>query len=283
MAEDMRAERRQPEIHFPMGETYTLVTGASSGFGRSIAQKLAPTHKLVLVGRESGRLEAVRTVCANPEQHLLWVRDLSELDGLSDDLSAFLAVKGVDIGHFVHSAGVTGIQLARATDMGFVNWIFNVNVFSAMEIIRPLVQKKVNHGALRSITFISSIATRVGASGYFAYAASKGAVNALSLSLAVELAPSVRVNAVLPGIVQTAMTKEYFTNSDFVALYPLSFGRPDDIAEAVEFLISDRARWITGQEIVVDGGRSIFSPVPAECAANRTKTTGQLCLNRVDS
>jgi len=122
---------------------------------------------------------------------------------------------------------------------------------------------------LRSITFISSIATRVGASGYFAYAASKGAINSLSLSLAVELAPAVRVNAVLPGIVQTQMTKEYFTNSDFVALYPLSFGRPEDIADAVEFLISDHARWITAHELVVDGGRSVFSPTPNEYAANR--------------
>jgi NAD(P)-dependent dehydrogenase (short-subunit alcohol dehydrogenase family) len=139
-----------------------------------------------------------------------------------------------------------------------------------MEIIRSLVQKRTNKGTLRSITFISSIASRVGASGYSVYAASKGAVNALSLSLAVELAPAVRVNAILPGIIQTEMTKEYFENSDFVALYPLGFGRPEDIADAVEFLSSDHARWITGQEIVVDGGRSVFSPVPSECAADRT-------------
>jgi NAD(P)-dependent dehydrogenase (short-subunit alcohol dehydrogenase family) len=251
-----------------MGATYTLITGASSGFGRSIARKLAPSRKLVLVGRSAETLDAVRSTCANPNQHLLWVRDLSQVEGISDDLVSLLVAKGADIDHFVHSAGVTGIQMVRATEMEFVNRLFNVNVFSAMEIIRPLVQKKVNHGALRSIIFISSIATRVGASGYFAYAATKGAINALSLSLAVELAPAIRVNAVLPGIVQTEMTKEYFANSNFVTLYPLGFGHPEDIADMVEFLTSDRARWITGQEMVVDGGRSVFSPVPAECAAN---------------
>lgn len=254
-----------------MGETYTLITGASSGFGRSIARKLSPSRKLVLVGRNAETLDAVRSTCANPDRHLLWVRDLSEMDGISDDLTSLLAAKGADIDHFVHSAGVTGIQLARATEMGFVSRLFNVNVFSAMEMIRPLVQKKVNHGALQSITFISSIATRVGASGYFAYAATKGAINSLSLSLAVELAPAVRVNAVLPGIVRTEMTKEYFTNSNFVTLYPLGFGRPEDIADMVEFLTSERARWITGQEMVVDGGRSVFSPVPSEVSARQVE------------
>ena len=251
-----------------MSETCTLITGASSGFGQSIARKLAPARKLILAGRSEEKLESVRKECVAPERHLLWARDLGRVENLAEDLSAFLSEKNISVDHFIHSAGVTGIQLARATEMAFVSRLFNVNVFSAMEIIRILVSKRSNHGALRSITFISSIATRVGASGYFAYAATKGAVNSLSLSLAVELAPAVRVNAILPGIVQTQMTKEYFTNSDFVSLYPLGFGRPEDMADAVEFLSSDRARWITGQEIVVDGGRSVFSPTRNECAAN---------------
>jgi NAD(P)-dependent dehydrogenase (short-subunit alcohol dehydrogenase family) len=257
-----------------MSENYTLITGASSGFGRSIAQKLASSRKLVLVGRSAEKLEAVRKASETPEKHLLWVRDLSQVDGIGEELASLLAAKNIGIDHFIHSAGITGIQLARATEMAFVTRIFNVNLFSAMEIIRSLVQKRTNKGALRSITFISSIASRVGASGYSVYAASKGAVNALSLSLAVELAPAVRVNAVLPGIIQTEMTKEYFANSDFIALYPLGFGRPEDIADAVEFLSSDHARWITGQEIVVDGGRSVFSPVPSECAVGKIASKG---------
>jgi NAD(P)-dependent dehydrogenase (short-subunit alcohol dehydrogenase family) len=253
-----------------MGETYTLITGASSGFGRSIAQKLAPSRRLVLVGRSAEKLEAVRRTCEAPERHFFWVRDLSQLHGIGEELASLLAARDIGIDHFIHSAGVPCIQLARASEMALVTRVFNVNLFSAMEIIRPLAQKKVNKGALRSITFISSIATRVGASGYSAYAASKGAVNAMSLSLAVELAPAVRVNAVLPGIIETKMTKEYFTNPDFVAFYPLGLGRPEDVADAVEFLASDRARWITGQEIVVDGGRSVFSPVPHELEAGRS-------------
>ncbi len=252
-----------------MVETYTLITGAASGFGRSIAQRLAPHRNLILAGRNTEKLEAVRKTLEGSERHLLWVRDLNQLNGIGEELASFLITKGIGIDHFIHSAGAGGTQLARATEMAFVARLFNVNLFSTMEIIRPLVQKKVNKGALKSITFISSIATRVGASGYFIYAASKGAVNAMCLSLAVELAPAVRVNAVLPGIVETQMTKEFFTNRDFGAFYPLGFGRPKDIANTVEFLVSERARWITGQEIVVDGGRSVFSPTPQEYEAGK--------------
>jgi NAD(P)-dependent dehydrogenase (short-subunit alcohol dehydrogenase family) len=243
-----------------MGETYTLITGAASGFGRCIAQKLAPSRKLLLADIDADRLEAVRRDCAAPDQHLMWVRDLNKLDGIGDDLAAFLAAKKISVDHFIHSAGLFGIQFARANDMAFVSRLFNVNLFAAMEIIRPLVSKRANQGALRSITFISALGCRLGGKGYAVYAASKGAVNAMSLSLAVELAPNIRVNAVLPGTIETEMNRHHFANPDFVAsvqsLHPLGAGRPDDVADAVEFLSSDRARWITGQEIVVDGGRS---------------------------
>jgi NAD(P)-dependent dehydrogenase (short-subunit alcohol dehydrogenase family) len=237
-----------------------LITGAASGLGRSIAQKLALSRRLLLADINAGRLEAARKACATPEQHLLWVRDLSRLDGLGEELASLLVEKNIGIEHFIHSAGIGGIQLAHAVDMAFVTKLFSVNLFSAMEIIRPLTQKRANKGALRSITFISALASRIGGKGYFVYAASKGAVNAMSLSLAVELAPAVRVNAVLPSIIETEMTREYFDNPDFLAatqaIHPLGLGRPEDVADAVEFLSSDRARWITGQEIVVDGGRS---------------------------
>lgn len=241
-----------------MREAFTLITGAASGFGRSIAEKLSPSRRLVLSDVDAEKLDAARSACA-PPGHLLWARDLSQPDGVGAGFASFLARENVCIEHFIHSAGVFGHQFARAHDMAFVARVFNVNLFSAIELIRTLTQKKSNSGALRSITIISSVGTRVGAAGQYVYAASKGAVNGMCLALAVELAPTVRVNAVLPSIIESGMNRGEFAKPEFVAtikaMHPLGLGQPGDVADAVEFLMSDRARWITGQELVVDGGR----------------------------
>jgi NAD(P)-dependent dehydrogenase (short-subunit alcohol dehydrogenase family) len=194
----------------------------------------------------------------------LWPRDLSNIAGLAQELADLMKAKEICIGHFIHSAGFTGFQLIRGVEMEFVRKIFKVNLFSAMEIIQPLTRKNTNQGSLRTITFISSISGQLGGIGLSIYGATKGGVNAMSLSLAVELAPDVRVNCVSPGIIETEMTEQYFEDPDFLGFYPLGLGRPEDVAEAVEFLTSDRARWITGQELVVDGGRTICSPMRGE-------------------
>ncbi len=235
-----------------------MVTGAASGFGRSIVEKLSPSRRLVLADLDAEKLDVARSACATPG-HLLWARDLSRPEGVGVEFASFLVKENVWIEHFIHSAGVFGHQFARAHDMAFVARVFNVNLFSAIELIRTLTQKKANGGALRSITIISSVGSRLGATGQYVYAASKGAVNGMCLALAVELAPTVRVNAVLPSIIESGMNHGEFAKPEFVAtvkaMHPLGLGQPGDVADAVEFLMSDRARWITGHELVVDGGR----------------------------
>jgi NAD(P)-dependent dehydrogenase (short-subunit alcohol dehydrogenase family) len=134
------------------------------------------------------------------------------------------------------------------------------NVLSAFEITRLLMRKDVNHKRLRNLVFISTIAAQFGAKGFSAYSASKAALDALMRSLAVELAPEVRANSVLPGAVRTPMTAGMFDDPDTAARllrdYPLGVGEPRDAIDAVEFLLSDQSRWITGQQLVVDGGRT---------------------------
>jgi NAD(P)-dependent dehydrogenase (short-subunit alcohol dehydrogenase family) len=128
-------------------------------------------------------------------------------------------------------------------------------------ILRLLIRRKLNGKHLRRVVFISSTASRFGARGFGLYCASKGALDAFMRAMAVELAPDVRVNSVLPGTVKTAMTEAMLQDPELLARmqseYPLGLGEPDDIGDAVEYLLSDKARWITGQQLVVDGGRTV--------------------------
>jgi NAD(P)-dependent dehydrogenase (short-subunit alcohol dehydrogenase family) len=149
----------------------------------------------------------------------------------------------------------------RSIGMDHAQQVMNTNVLSAMEITRLLTRKNVNQKNLSRIVFISTTASQFGAKGFTAYCASKAALDGLMRALAVELAPQVRVNSVLPGAVQTPMTQAMFDDPELgprlTRDYPLGVGQMSDIVNAVEFLLSDKSRWMTGQQMVVDGGRTI--------------------------
>lgn len=239
---------------------HTLVTGASSGIGRAVAIHLSRQGPLVLHGRDAARLEETRALCARPDEHRTWVMDLADVDGLEAGLTPVLAACPGGVTRFVQCAGMLGQLPIRLMRPDKAREVMNVNFASAAEITRLLVKKTLNPGALTGIVFVSSTASEFGAKGFSLYCASKGALDALMRALAVELAPAVRVNSVLPGGVRTAMTEHMFQDPQLAGRldrdYPLGLGQPGDIADAVEFLLSDRARWITGHQLVVDGGRT---------------------------
>ncbi|WP_231029492.1 SDR family NAD(P)-dependent oxidoreductase [Sphingomonas sp. IC-56] len=241
-------------------EPYLLITGSSSGIGREMAIALSGEYSLILHGRDGERLEATRQACQSPDRHLCWVRDLSDLAGLEAELPPLLAQNGARVGYFVHCAAMLNVLPLRAIKPEDAQQVMNINILSAMEITRLLTRKNVNHKALKSIVFISTIASQFGAKGFTAYCASKAALDGLMRALAVELAPEVRVNSVLPGGVRTPMTEAMFADPDMhqrlTRDYPLGVGLPEDVINAVRFLLSDQARWITGHPMVVDGGRS---------------------------
>ncbi|MDR5829795.1 SDR family NAD(P)-dependent oxidoreductase [Caballeronia sp. LP006] len=242
-------------------EFHSLITGASSGIGRATAIQLSSTRSLVLHGRDRARLEETRQLCANPDAHALWVQDLRELDEIESGFVDFVSSRGMRIENYVHCAGAWIIGPLRLLERASAVEVMNVNFMSAMEISRLLVRRKVNDKALRNIVFVSSTASQFGAKGLGVYCASKGALDAYMRALAVELAPSIRVNSILPGAVHTPMTDSIFGNEQvrerMTESYPLGLGRESDIAGMAEFLLSDNARWITGQQLVVDGGRSV--------------------------
>jgi len=240
---------------------YVLITGASSGIGREMAISLSEHYPLILGGRDQARLEESRVGCHEPDRHLCWAQDLAKVADLAETLPAFLVANGAQIGAFVHCAALLKVLPLRSISIAHAQDVINANMLAAMEITRLLMRKNVNAKALRNVVFISTIASQFGAKGFTAYCASKAGLDGLMKALAVELAPDVRVNSVLPGAVRTPMTEAMYADAEtaerLMRDYPLGIGQASDITQAVAFLLSDQARWITGHQLVVDGGRSV--------------------------
>lgn len=242
-------------------DTYTLITGATSGIGRDLAIRLSGDRNLILVGRKETKLDELISQMSGSHKALKLVIDLdADRRQVALRLAELIQQDDLQIEALVHCAGTSKVMPMRQTDTDSIDTIFNVNVLSAMELIRPLL-KKENKGSLRNIVLISSLASIRGEKGNAVYAASKGALNALTISLAKELAPKVRVNSISPGTVETPMTQDFLKTESGAAhlqTYPLGVGHCEDITNLVNFLLSDEARWITGQNIVIDGGRSTY-------------------------
>mgnify|MGYP003571419097 CR=1 FL=1 len=246
---------------------YTLITGASSGLGRETAIYLSESRNLILNARNIERLEETKSLCKSTSDIILWPYDLSLINDLELNFVEFIKnirlERSIEIEFeaFVHCAGVMKMLPLRSLSLNSLNEVYAVNVFVPCMIVKILASKKFNGKNLNSVVFISSNISDRGAAAFCAYGSSKSALDGLMRNLAVELAPSVRVNSILPGGMRTAMTADIFGDiniaSEFNKNYPLGIGTPADIVPAVEFLLSEKARWITGQQIVIDGGRTI--------------------------
>lgn len=240
---------------------YTLITGATSGVGSALVPLLAKRRPLLLHGRDSAKLEKLLETCLKDHPHQIWVHDLQYVETVSSSLEMELLKRGIPVDNFVHCAGVATVLPARGAPLAVTQQAFNVNCFAAQQIIASLLKRRVNASALRSVVFISSIYSRVGVRGHSIYCATKAALDGLMRALAIELAPQTRVNSILPGAMDTAMATNALCDTqvaaNILATYPLGIGKPEDVANAIMFLLSDEARWITGQEIVIDGGRMV--------------------------
>ncbi|RUP30580.1 MAG: SDR family oxidoreductase [Curvibacter sp.] len=235
----------------------TLITGATSGIGLSIAQRLYPQRRLILHGRQTDKLDALRERFPDAE---IWGCDLAQVDLLEASLETFLKGRSLRVQALVHCAGMAPIEAIKSVTLNKWMQVLHVNLTSALLISKSLSTFRLNAKNLESIVFISSNLSGFGAKGMAAYGASKAGLDGLMKSLAMELAPRVRVNSVLPGAIRTPMTENILGQGDLAERmsrsYPLGLGEVADIAEAVAFLLSDSSRWMTGQQMTVDGGRS---------------------------
>lgn len=237
---------------------YVLITGASSGVGRELAIYLSKSRRLILNGRNEERLRETKERCEN--EPLIWPYDLNDIQNVETAFISFMKSEEVNIESFVHCAGFMKLLPIRSVKVKTLYDIYNVNVFAPALLTKVLAARKVNGSNLKSVVYISSNISNRGAAAFSPYGSSKAALDGLMRSLAVELAPNIRVNSVLPGGMITAMTEDIFADeakkAEIEKNYPLGIGTPKDIAPVVEFLLSDNSRWITGQQITVDGGRT---------------------------
>lgn len=238
-------------------EQFFIVTGASSGIGEGVALLLNELGASVVgIGRNQERLEAMKAKAKNPENIHLEQKDLTEdIEGLPAYVKSLKDKYGKFQG-LVCSAGITETNPLQLLDLTEMKGLFDIDYFVPVMMAKGFADRRVNNGRGASIVCLSSLAAYASMRGMVTYSGAKAALSASMKSISRELAPSgVRVNCVSPADVLTPMTLSIpeITNSKKDS-YPLGFGEICDVANLIVYLLSDNAKWITGQDYRLDGG-----------------------------
>lgn len=257
-ADPQPGERRLPGVDpFRLDGRAALVTGASRGIGAAIARALDRAGaRVALAARHRAGLEAVAADLVH-DPVVLEV-DLADADAPGALASGALAALGhVDV--LVNNAAVANRSPTVELDAAVIDHLYAVNVRAPLLLVAALIPSMVERtrGAVVNLSSVSGV---VGTPRRAAYAATKGAIDAATRSLAMELGPAgIRVNAVAPGVVDTDLWAKNKAVPGVVERIegqtPLRrWAQPDDIAEVVVFLASDAARFVTGETVCADGG-----------------------------
>ncbi len=238
-----------------------IVTGASSGIGRQCAISCSIAGaRVVMLGRNKERLEETRSMMQNPEIHSCQSIDLNEFREVNDTIKNECGKLGRLHG-LVNAAGISVTLPLRAISPEKIMETLNTNVISSMNLTKMACQSSLKAEEGLSVVFITSVMGIVGESGKTIYGMSKGALIAASKSLAIEYASKkVRFNCISPGVVITPMSMNSVYSGNESTLerikgyHPLGLGTPEDVANGVIYLLSDASRWVTGTNLVIDGG-----------------------------
>lgn len=246
-----------------------IVTGSATGIGAAVAEKLAAAGAKVVVNCTKSLKDAEETITrirSAGGEAILGQGDVSS-DADCRTIAKVATDKWGRIDILVNNAGTT--KFADHADLDALNAddfisIYKVNVIGAYQMIRACAPALKASGFGRVVN-VSSIAGVLGVGSSIAYAASKGALNTMTKSMARSLAPEIRVNAVCPGFVGTRWFSERFGPETYARIVdhnvnsvPLHrAGSPDDVAEAVAFFCGEGARHITGETMLTDGGHHL--------------------------
>jgi meso-butanediol dehydrogenase/(S,S)-butanediol dehydrogenase/diacetyl reductase len=233
-----------------------LISGASSGIGFETARRLAEEGaEVCLVARNAERLNrAVAEIGGSVWQVECDVADPAAVAGLGAEVrSRWSAVDGL-----VNNAGIAAMAAVDDTTTEVWDETFDVNVRGPFLLCREL-SSLLHEGRSPAVVNISSTLAEKAIPGMAAYNASKAALNQLTRSLALEWAPDVRVNAVMPAVIETPIHALRGLSPDEVqemaGFHPLGrVGQPEDVASLILFLLSDQSSWMTGAVIPIDGG-----------------------------
>lgn len=243
---------------FTLQDKTILVTGASSGIGQCVSIVCSKMKaRLVITGRNEDRLNETYEKLMG-EGHRAVIADLSTQEGVDYLVSNCEQLDGV-----VHCAGIPKICPVKRLNRGLLYDIVNTNELAPILLTAALL-KNSKLQKQSSIVFIASIAGvfRAGSVGDSDYSATKGALSGFAMTAAKELGPQgIRVNTICPAVVETPilansynmMTEEEIKKK--LSSYPLRrFGRPEDVANGVVYLLSDASSWVTGINLAIDGG-----------------------------
>ena len=247
---------------FSLENKVIIVTGASSGIGAQCAIDCSKMGaRVVLVARNEERLKQTLEQCEEPSRHMILPFDLSSSDGLKETIKDVVAKVG-KINGVVNCAGMSSVTPLKLVTDELLDQFFRTNVYSAINLSKEVTRVgnyDKEHGC--SIIFFASIMGICGDKCKTMYSATKGALIAAARSMACELAKNkIRVNVVSPGAIETPINAKLPHMADpelrkeLEDKHLLGLGECSDIANACIYLLSDAAKWVTGQNLIVDGG-----------------------------
>ena len=243
---------------FDLKNKTILVTGASGGIGQAIAVQCSELGASVIItGRDEDKLNTTLKKLKG-KNHICIAADLkieADIEKLVDQCP--------EINGLVHAAGIIYPLPVKFIKEKHIQEVFSIN-YNAAVLLSSSILKKSKLQKQSSIVFISSVSSKHPYFGGSLYVSSKAALDAFALSLALELSPHLtRVNSLSPGLVKTNILEQTLAASEldkaqsYEKNYPLGFGETEDVSGITAFLLSDRAKWITGQNIVLDGGLTL--------------------------